>query len=1452
MRKWQEKKLNNLVGGITDFVENAKPTQLAEANNLITNKEGILVKRDGTKYNKRITETGETAITNSWEMENFLFVITKDNRCFYINTDSYEDPFIPWTELKGPVFSAYGLLARNWSPIDDTVFGGNYGQMWLMYDADPSPTSANESGKTYDVDGNLISPWATIPFPNVPMVGDEGTFAPIKITSWNGNIPAHLEPSTMNGHACVKTPVFPIIDSLNESPFGISGDLDFENITGPYPKTMAGDYYDSEGNNWLSIPSDVYEDIDGNNYIKSQAGQGISLYSAPQVAEVDGSPDSYLVVTGVIQATDPQATVIHAQGNLTYDGFWDGGSGSSVGQLPISGTPPNVYPLPTQKCVYTLIIRPNSMERYINGELVYDIQATSTLPDYWYADDIFLGRDEAGVYSARNINIYNLSFKRFTVYSGTDRTEQYARTTRQMEKVLADKYNVTLPSSHPYANKTKDQILGWPRESGFSGRIETWDNVEPYPEWSAEDNNIFIVTSIPDLETGNKFLFQNGGGDIDSYATFVDVETDVAPYYFSTPRLNPIPQDEPFIFMSEMRNGNNYKEYVNSELNVEVSSNLEQSGQKDYVELLGSVSEQKLGEVIVWNGPLDVETKQKIEGYLSAKWSIALPEGHPYADGPQIEYDRDRIDDIRLPFSHPELIADWDIDVSNGHTYIGGKTLNEDTSNQPDDWTPEYTGLVLSLDNTHYKPNRALPKKIYISVDNNGVKTPQLRTNTMPRIVKNRWSYDESDIVSRIQNNTGSYNDFDFVDEDTYNLFNAEILPTNVSYYENRHWRIEIGFHNRYQALVGGLIKEFHEVSDTIIRWVYVDDAEIGAGTDFTPVPVQGIGVTPISNFHGSSDPFDDSWNYGGLGGNGVYFDHGHWNTGKYVVSPEDAIDSLHYIIPDNNNNNVEYKNGKLDSGMMFYITSDFAGRNELADESQQYVHPNSNNFKLNGAHSHNDGYSYFNYFPLTITPVSNSDRTYTAKESNDGGYMGYYQSPLDVGQWDFIQDNQALSNQASPIKTFKPEEKLDYSLPWQDDNYASVKPYIFVQQSKGAYWYVMEELGSNRLYQSYVGDPETFNLANYIEFNSEIKGLAEFNDKVIVFTRDDKIHRIEGLITGGQGYIDSVAIDGVFDLLTPTCIVRTPQGVFFPSLDGFCFTDGVRAGKITNHIPDTYQQLIDNLGEKYNGISGNEYKRSIVGSYNPVDQYILFEMDSYQNLFIIDLKQGISEEMPVYLWSYNKPKFFANHSVYSNDLDKYITYINGANKHFEKDTYDDEFKDSEIADGYLARIIAKLKTPNIYFDSKLQRKIVAKVVPTFEKQGQDEYVPEENINPLTDWVGMFIQPKINVDGRDDENLQPIDHTNIIKDVVGRRRFGNKPIQALLSNILTVSRRLPSRNTRGMYYTFTLDEADMTPKKLNGEEDTKSHFKLLNFSVLYAMLGDSANMTYTDAGSGDE
>ena len=392
-----------------------------------------------------------------------------------------------------------------------------------------------------------------------------------------------------------------------------------------------------------------------------------------------------------------------------------------------------------------------------------------------------------------------------------------------------------------------------------------------------------------------------------------------------------------------------------------------------------------------------------------------------------------------------------------------------------------------------------------------------------------------------------------------------------------------------------------------------------------------------------------------------------------------------------------------------------------------------------------------------------------------------------------------------------------------------------------------MEELGANRLYQSYVGDPDTFNLANYIEFNAEIKGLAEFNDKVIVFTKDDKIHRIEGLITGGQGYIDSVAIDGVFDLLTPTAIVRTPKGIFFPSLDGFCFTDGVRAMKITDHIPDTYKDFIANLGDTTNG-----YKVGMVGSYNPVDEYIMFERDMSQNMLIIDTKYGISNQMPVYLWQFNKIKFRANHSVYSNDLDKYITYMNGANKHFEKGCYDDEWKDNAIDDGYLSRIIAKLKTPNIYFGTKLQRKIVGKITPTFEKQGQDEYVPEGNINPLTDWVGMFIQPKINVDGRDDENLQDIDNIKIIRDTVNRRRFGNRPSQALLSNILTVSRKVPSRNTRGMYYTFILDEADMTPKKLNGEEDTKSHFKLLNFSVLYAMLGDATNMTYTDAGSGDE
>ena len=191
MRKWQEKKLDNLVGGITDFVEDAKPTQLAEANNLITNKEGILIKRDGTKYNKRITETGDTSVTNTWEMEGFLFVITQDNRCFYIATDSYDDPIIPWTELKGPAFTEYGLVTRDWNPTDAPT-SGNYGSMWLHWDGWNNPTSANWMGRTLDVDGNLIEPWYTISYVNTP--NKNGSPMDLSIEGYDG-VPSYMEPT---------------------------------------------------------------------------------------------------------------------------------------------------------------------------------------------------------------------------------------------------------------------------------------------------------------------------------------------------------------------------------------------------------------------------------------------------------------------------------------------------------------------------------------------------------------------------------------------------------------------------------------------------------------------------------------------------------------------------------------------------------------------------------------------------------------------------------------------------------------------------------------------------------------------------------------------------------------------------------------------------------------------------------------------------------------------------------------------------------------------------------------------------------------------------------------------------------------------------------------------------------------------------------------------------------
>ncbi len=48
----------------------------------------------------------------------------------------------------------------------------------------------------------------------------------------------------------------------------------------------------------------------------------------------------------------------------------------------------------------------------------------------------------------------------------------------------------------------------------------------------------------------------------------------------------------------------------------------------------GNTQDAQIGEVIIWEGPITVEERQLIEGYLAWKWSIPIEDPlHPYASG---------------------------------------------------------------------------------------------------------------------------------------------------------------------------------------------------------------------------------------------------------------------------------------------------------------------------------------------------------------------------------------------------------------------------------------------------------------------------------------------------------------------------------------------------------------------------------------------------------------------------------------------------------------------------------------------------------------------------------------------------------------------------------------------------------------------------------------------------
>lgn len=147
---------------------------------------------------------------------------------------------------------------------------------------------------------------------------------------------------------------------------------------------------------------------------------------------------------------------------------------------------------------------------------------------------------------------------------------------------------------------------------------------------------------------------------------------------------------------------------------------------------------------------------------------------------------------------------------------------------------------------------------------------------------------------------------------------------------------------------------------------------------------------------------------------------------------------------------------------------------------------------------------------------------------------------------------------------------------------------------------------------------------------DEEIVGVNSVNIYPIVFCKN-KIYRIEGLyLPDGSSTVVKKLINSTAGCLSNRSIIRTDEGLFWAGQDGFYYTDGYKAIRVSDDLLTSYLSITNT----------DNQKTRITGTYYPKLQAVMWAVqevesrDDCDKFYITYLQAGISSNMPFTTWS--------------------------------------------------------------------------------------------------------------------------------------------------------------------------------------------------------------------------
>lgn len=189
-----------------------------------------------------------------------------------------------------------------------------------------------------------------------------------------------------------------------------------------------------------------------------------------------------------------------------------------------------------------------------------------------------------------------------------------------------------------------------------------------------------------------------------------------------------------------------------------------------------------------------------------------------------------------------------------------------------------------------------------------------------------------------------------------------------------------------------------------------------------------------------------------------------------------------------------------------------------------------------------------------------------------------------------------------------------------------------YVHTASGFTYYANVKSGSEeypyRIYQSLQSNPDGVPSGFFVDLEDQIIGISSYNFNVVVGT-NNSIYRLDGFYdTDGSGGITFQKIKDTIGLISQNSFVQTHQGLYFAADDGFYWTDGFQAEKLSSAFNRRYKDIVANNPE------------NIYGTYDPENDRIIWSMksdneaDDNDVIYCMDLNFGVKPDMPFTTWS--------------------------------------------------------------------------------------------------------------------------------------------------------------------------------------------------------------------------